>query len=483
MTEIKLFSKQKETVDTIEERLKFSDQHSIYLSGELGVGKTYMGVSLIQRFMNDENTNYTPFVVVPSIVMNKWKELLKPLGKVVTLNRSGSKKHEFKADGKIYIISVDHLNTFTENFLVGKECMFDDTNKMFLMFDEIHLAKKSKLNALKNLTSCVPADVRLSVFLTGTITEGESRDIAEIIYTTHYTNTPIEVTHLSEMVKYDFPKFIAEIWQYISVSIALDEIDEIGNKTTEERQEIQPIDYIPLDLESKLLSEVIYAELSTVMNSTKRVKDMRLKYLDDPNKDLVYKKRGRHSQNRILGGNKTILGLPLADLNISHTHKFIKLVEIVENNPNDKVLVYVNDYELMKRLSKTLNNKGIATFYLNNSVKKENYSNFINEQFETNRVGIVDPSKVNVGVDIHAEQLVWYQFMTEIDKMIQAQRRVARLSSKYKSKVTLFVYDDEFDRDRALELSNAFKNNATTYGVKQEDNLTRLTGIILEGIN
>lgn len=110
MTKIKLFSKQKETVDTIEERLKFSDQHSIYLSGELGVGKTYMGVSLIQRFMNDENINYTPFVVVPSIVMKKWKELLKPLGEVVTLNRSGSKKHEFKADGKIYIISVDHLN-------------------------------------------------------------------------------------------------------------------------------------------------------------------------------------------------------------------------------------------------------------------------------------------------------------------------------------------------------------------------------------
>ena len=238
MTKIKLFSKQEETVDTIEERLKFSDQHGIYLYGELGVGKTYMGVSLIQRFMNDENTNYTPFVVVPSIVMKKWKELLKPLGEVITLNRSGSKKHEFKADGKIYIISVDHLNTFTENFLVGKECMFDDKNKMFLMFDEIHLAKKSKLNALKNLTSCVPADVRLSVFLTGTITEGESRDIAEIIYTTHYVNTPIGVTHLSEMVKYDFPKFIAEIWQYISVSIALDEIDEIGNETTEERQEI-----------------------------------------------------------------------------------------------------------------------------------------------------------------------------------------------------------------------------------------------------
>lgn len=93
------------------------------------------------------------------------------------------------------------------------------------------------------------------------------------------------------------------------------------------------------------------------------------------------------------------------------------------------------------------------------------------------------PEKVNVGIDIHAEQLVWYQLMPKLDKVIQAQRRVCRLSSKSKSLVTIMVYDTHYENDRAKQLSEATKNNALTYGVKQKDALAQLTGILLDGIN
>lgn len=44
------------------------------------------------------------------------------------------------------------------------------------------------------------------------------------------------------------------------------------------------------------------------------------------------------------------------------------------------------------------------------------------------------------------------------------------------------IYDTDYENQRAVELSNATKQNALTYGVKQQDNLAQLTGILLEGV-
>ena len=66
--------------------------------------------------------------------------------------------------------------------------------------------------------------------------------------------------------------------------------------------------------------------------------------------------------------------------------------------------------------------------------------------------------------------------------MLQAQRRVYRLNSTRKSRVYYLIYEDTQQERTAKNLSNAAKNNAAVHGAREEDNLAKLTGILLKGI-
>lgn len=459
---MKLYKKQKEIVDVIEGQILNNDdiKGKIYLSGEMGCGKTYMGAYLANKLSKE----YPTLVISPRLNINKWDSLLDKAHK--------PKRKDKYVDKPITLLSLENLNIW-----INEQ---DDFSKdMFIIIDEVHLCDNSKLDAFKLLHKKITEDTK-AVYLTGTMMEGERSKISSIIRTTHPSFC--DIFNVTTEIRNNFPNFIRNIWSYISVAVSLEDIQALADNREEIKQEIAPIKPLPLTEEHELFMEVIEGSLRELNVDGKRVKALSSSYIDNPSKELTFKSMKRTSRDSLKTGAYSKLALPLKDIDIKGTSKFIKLKDLINESEDDKILLYVNDHDLISSLEKALKEEGIDAFTLED-VEEVNYSEHINESFKNYKVGIVDPSKVNVGIDIHAEQLIWYQLMPKIDKMIQAQRRVCRLSSKGKSLVTLFVYDTVVEQSRAEELSNATKNNAVTYGVKQQDALAQLTGIILEGIN
>lgn len=481
MSNIKLYEEQQRTVNIINSKLENDPicDRFVYLSGEMGVGKTYMGVEIVNNYKSRYDKR-TIFIVVPSIVRKKWHSLL---GDDTTVLK---KTHTdlSSSDKGVYLINMEDLNVWQQKIKQAQSTFFEQD--MLFLVDEVHLCKNTKFDAFQTVLRQLTKQSH-GVFLTGTIREGQSYDIATLLNRTHPTHIRNllgrdgHIDELSDMIVNRFSNFVFSIWQYISVSLALEDIKSMSSSSNEERQELRPIEHLPLNIENQLLNNMIEASLNHY-TSSERARYLSTAFLDNPERPLIYKTTQRNSQTRLRSGSIVDIGLPLLDVKVSNTDKFKALVKLINDNPDDKVLVYMNDSDLMERVKHALSDEDIQAFTLDKKLSKDNYSEHINEQFECHTVGIVDPSKVNVGVDIHAEQLVWYQLMPKIDKMIQAQRRVCRLSSQYKSYVTLLVYDTDFDKNQTRELSEAVKMNAATYGVKQQDKLAALTGIILDGV-
>lgn len=489
-----LYDKQAEVVSEIDallnEENNLADNH-VYLSGEMGSGKTYMGSKLVNDYIK---RGYHGIVISPKVNINKWHDLL---------NKSNivKRKEPFTHPGSIYdttLMAFEDLNTWLNKNPNGLPSM----DKVFLIVDEIHLANRSKLNAFQTLFKNIKKNGELlktkrtedgkmaefyvpnpdydfkGVYLTGTIMEGEKSNLDAIISTTHKENTrQYDIEH---QLRTNFPRFVYDIWSHISVAISLEDVQALEENREEIKQEVAPINAIDFNQEQQLFHDVIHQSLRDL--GVKRADSLSVSYIDNPNKDLLFKQNSRTSKTRIKGGQYTRLALPLSSIDFKKTSKYLKLKQMIEESEDDKILIYVNEKELIDELCHHLNSDGVSAFKLNN-VKRENYSEYINTMFDSHKVGVVNPEHVNVGVDIHAEQLVWYQLMPQLDKMIQAQRRVCRLSSENNSLVTLFIYNTPYEQERAMELSNAVKNNAVTYGVKQDDPLAQLTGVILEGVN
>ena len=459
----KLYDKQQMIVEEIKEVIDdpfHMAKGNMYLSGEMGSGKTYMGAEMA----NEMSQDYNVIVVSPKVNMNKWDSLL---NNAVKLKKADSHNKL----NSIELIAFEDLNMWSKEQQPIEE-------NVFLVIDEIHLAINSKKQGLDNLLSLIKG-VRKGLYLTGTIMEGEKSRISSIIRATH---PHLDTKKMVEMMKSRFEIFVFKIWQHISVSVSLEDIQDLMENRQEIKQDIAPIEPIPLTREQVLFSNVIELQFKQADVGIKTIKSQVTSYIDNPSKELVYRTSSRASKSSLKTPKFIRLAMPLKQIEFKNTAKYKKLKSLIENSNDDRILVYVNEPLLIQELSNALQSDGITSFTIDN-VEPENYSEYINTAFKSSRVGIVDPQKVNVGVDIHAEQLVWYQLMPILDKMIQAQRRVCRLSSENKSLVTIMVYDTKYESERANELSNATKQNAITYGVKQQDSLAQLTGILLEGID
>lgn len=479
MTDFKLYDKQLEVATEIIEKMNHVGGRAnghMYLSGEMGTGKTYMGSYIANHFKNE---GYKVIAIVPRKVVRKWNSLLDDATRL--------KRNDEYLNSDITLLSFEELNVWTKN---QKLSYFSE--KTLLLIDEVHMAERSKMDAFQRLLNentglLKDVDELKGLYLTGTIMEGERSKVAQILETTHaHLAASVDV---GQVLYNNFPRFIFDIWSHISVAASMEDIQDLSNNREEVRQDLAPIDYISLTTEQELFTQILDAQLESLVSSMRdsskrqeRIDSIKSSYIDNPNKELIYETRTRASVNRLKNGNISHLALPLKEMDIRNTSKYIKLMDIIKNSGDEKILIYANEYDLINNLKEALVLDGIKAFTIE-GVNEEEYSSYINSAFQNHKVGIVDPLKVNVGIDIHAEQLVWYQFMEQIDKMIQAQRRICRLSSKGTSLVTLLVYDTPYEVVRANDLSNATKNNAITYGVKQTDALAQLTGILLEGVN
>src|SRR5699024_11359248 len=76
MTDFKLYDKQLEVANEIIEKINRVGGRAnghMYLSGEMGTGKTYMGSYIANHFKNE---GYKVIAIVPRKVVRKWNSLL-----------------------------------------------------------------------------------------------------------------------------------------------------------------------------------------------------------------------------------------------------------------------------------------------------------------------------------------------------------------------------------------------------------------------
>lgn len=469
---IKLYQKQQDIVDKTISLLAQSNSilnNNLYLSGEMGVGKTYMGAYLANYYAENQ---YKILVVSPKVNIKKWQSLL---NQCEILNKNSN-----QISNNISLISLEDINLWTQNLIKLKQNQLED--KFVLIFDEIHLALNTKYEAFVRIIN-MSKDLNdfKGIYLTGTLLEGNREIIARLISTTH-PNLAQQYSIFNLLHHSRFPTFIYNVLQKISLSISLEDVQSLEANKEEIKQEMKPIVKLPVTTEQQLFLNVIRKNAQSMNINNLTIQSLMTSYVDHPSRSLEYNRKLRPTKNNIPSGHINYLALPLSNIELSLTEKYQHTLDLIKNSNDDKILIYANDKELIEDLKNQFIKDGFSAFTLGNSIKIENYSQYINEKFKTHKIAIINPLKVNVGVDIHAEQLIWYQMMPRLDKMIQAQRRVCRLSSNSKSLVTLLAYDIEFEMEKALELSNASKHNALTYGVKQKDSLAQLTGILLNNI-
>lgn len=475
-----LIGKQQQIADQALAALKLNQtDHAIYLSGEMGVGKTYIASYILSKLIQQKD--HLSLVITPSIVTDKWAKILKDFtnpDKTTIIKLSPRKVDKQLAQYQncndhtrfIFVAAPNCLKSI--NGYVNDTYLFEHIN---LIVDEIQEYQRTRLKYIINLIRQTSREDSNILALTGTIFDGVGDNLADLL---NVTNPTVYKSYNDSLT--DLPNFMRYIWQYISVSISMEDLKE---ETQIENQNIQqailPIDYLPLtELEQAFYHLTsIQAKHLGITNYKQIASDL----LDNPEKDPIKLNRDRQTINHQT--TASLLTLPLEPIAFSETKKYKALLAFLKNiNPEEKVLIYANDPALIETLTQQLNFDGFRT---TSFVKATNdIEQRLQKATQNYNIIVADPKIMKVGVDVSdISYLVWYQLLSTMTDILQAQRRITRLDSKTPSTVKFLAYDNTYQRELLDTISQANKNNAAAYGTKDQSNLTKLTGILLKGID
>lgn len=460
---MKLYPAQQTIADQIIDayQLPQTDQ-ALYLSGEMGVGKTYIGAYLAHWMLH--HTHQSVVIVSPSIVIDKWLKILKDTDQSVTVNKLTNKNYNIILDQtpSINILNANTLKSFT-TFIDGYH---DQIN---LIIDEVQELNSTKLNYLETLLKLT----NYKLMMTGTIFDNLDTGLPTLIQLTNpsiinYATTHSHLTHIDQIVK-DLPIFMKYIWQYISVSLSLTEIKK--HQTHLLVQNIEPINYIPLTP----IEEANY-NLALTANSLVHPELFASNLLDDPSQSPII----NHKTHGELFNQPCyeFVSLPLEPIKFNQTAKYQALCEYLSQIDCDKkVIIYATNCHVIHQLARNLQHDHYqATALTQRSSQIQTKINHLMQQFN---ILIVDPKLIKVGIDINAQYIIWYQLLSHMTDILQAQRRITRLNSDTPSNVKYLAYDHTSQRQLLDNISQANKSNAAAYGVNDTSNLSKITGLLL----
>lgn len=110
---------------------------------------------------------------------------------------------------------------------------------------------------------------------------------------------------------------------------------------------------------------------------------------------------------------------------LTETHKFHVLKELLEKDKDETFLIVVNDYRAMKMLSDAL---GISCLTKQELKDEMAYQELLDGLFEKQNIVIVTQDMIKSSLDlIQANRLVQYQLNTEVSDIIQTQNRINRI--------------------------------------------------------
>ena len=479
----KLIGKQQKISDTLVNKFKQTHDSlindSLFLSGEMGTGKTYMGSYINYQLFNKNNINV---IISPSTMIKKWINVLNSAAKEYSNNMNII---QYKSSMNIhknytYVMSYITFTKFIQNVNIN------DLN--MIIIDEI---QKCRQKMIENIAYTKKENHNIKyLFLTGTIFDSSTEILFKLLEVTHHKLMQNYITsyqfdtnwenNTGSYKQFNLIKFINYIWKYISVSISLNDLKESDqiNNDANLVQEIAPIKLIDMSEEEKAYYSLIINQAKIAGMPTQMAARTASDYLDLPSKKMLVSRRIKKIKYMPASNLIYQAGLTLSDITLSNTNKYKQLMQILKEKK--QTLIYITDEELGEKLNQQLKKDGYNSDLI---LSKKDTDKKINNSFKENTIVITNPKLVTVGVDIEAEYLVWYQLLNKITDILQAQRRITRLNSKLKSKVFLLGYNETHQQEIINEISNGAKNNAAAYGFKDKSNLAKLTGVLLQGID
>lgn len=459
-----LIGKQLDTVNTIKASFK-QDQtyinHTIYLLGEMGVGKTYMSA-----YLASEYTDAPSLFVVPSNVTTKFKTVLNEFGVSSTVIKSYADASAFNID----TMTTDALivsHRFFKRFIEEHEL----TAFGYAVIDEVHAIKKSARDALLNMLYLKhnSTDVLL---MTGTLFDASRVELTELLSTSHSALFRYKGGRSHEY--YALNQLFAMFLQYVSVSLNLSDLNQ--SQSEEQVFTVHPIDFIPMTEEERLNYQLVLALTNATDTSASNI-------IDNPTKSAWWTAKWRGTAEKFGQRLSYRRSAMLTILPVEQTAKYQAFHELLVQSNKQKVLVYVSDPELIETL-KNLTSNEFKVDSLPDDVLESDYEDYFKTSFTKNgtQLFFVNPSRIATGIDIPADAIIWYQLINNTSDTIQAQRRVRRMDSVDDVDVWYLAYNNTQQESLVRELSEASKANSATYAVQQNDAIAKVTGVLLDGI-
>lgn len=483
----KLYGKQAEIANDITQSFKNynnSENENIlnnmaYISGEMGVGKTYIATEILRHFQ--ENDKLT-LIISPASTTTKWQKVIKAF--------TGLESAQF--DKKAKTVPTSGILVIEPKNMTPLIPMFENqkVNFDFIIYDEIHTLKQKTVpfeNFTKIVQSLVKKVVRNNITfretpilgLTGTIFSQSPKKLGALINLTHpkyakLINAAIDNDNIAKFMYY---------WTKISWNIALKDVESHFQSDSKDdiEQTIVPIQLIEPTDEQLAVYTIANEQLKRIQVNNRDHIAASLLDLPDQYNNLI---RTRHVQAKEIGQffattKSYQTGFLLNDIEFEHTPKYQKLLKILKNHEKN-TLIFVNDEPLINQLMISLTTAGYSPAKLKASLKAHEYSQFINEQFDNGHdIFLVNPMRISTGVDITtASRIVWYQLLSDLGSTLQAQRRVYRLSSTKSSTIHYLAYSSTYQEELIRQISESAKNNAVSYGENDTSNLAKLTGLL-----
>lgn len=528
---LELYPKQEEVANNLLKIYQTKDHIShgaLYLSGEMGVGKTYIGSYLVNVL-----SPHCALIIVPSLVLNKWQNVLQGFTKqeITVINRKSNKlghinlctyqnlKYVYQLAIKNQNLLVDYpknnqrllrnLNNRSRDIILPLQDFDSKQYKIhsaksfekpkidlpfdFIVADEVHLLKPSHLDFAILYTLLRNSQKRPKFLgLTGTLF---NQNIENLLFLIATTNPELlkglnalninENYNLNEFLPIfqSAADFYTRIWCYLGAQLSLTDLKQKSQRLdSETKQEIMPLNGIQLTKQQRLWLEIAGEQMKD--NSQKKIDLISANYLDLPErKQPVITHHSlisniENSDNKYYKISKDYAGMALDPIKLEKTPKFKQLLTILKNNPEPTLILTV-DSTLTSRLATSLNAntlpKNIATGEI---------ANYINSRLKQNSLFVVEARKISVGIDLNrAQNIVWYQIPLDVALIQQTQRRVLRLNNlDQKSKIWFLFYLDTKQADIITQVSQSAVKNAATYNVRQNDNLAKLTKILFKGL-
>lgn len=464
MTTASLIGKQAQTVADIKAGFA-QDQtyinNTIYLLGEMGVGKTYMSAYLATEYADKPS-----LFVVPSNVTTKFENVLAGFGVSSMTITSYAQAKAFDMS-QLTDRAVILPHRFFKRFIEEN----DMTLFGYVVIDEVHTFEKSARETLLDVLYQSHKATKM-LLMTGTLFDASRQELTTMLYSSH--TKLFRHYDMHDNAYYELNQLFAQVLQYVSVSLNMADMNQ--DKPDEQVFTVHPIDFIPMTEE-----EALNYRLTRTLSHRDGVTASNI--IDNPMRSPW--RTGRTRGTRLNFGRRYQFreSAMLSALPVEQTAKYQVFTDILNNNDKSKVLVYVSDQELIDTLVE-LNANTYRVDQLPADLDEASYEAYFKQSFteKGTQLFFVDPTRIATGIDIPADAIIWYQMINNTSDTIQAQRRVRRMDSVDDVDVWYLAYDNTEQESLVRELSEASKANSASYAVQQTDAIAKVTGVLLDGM-